>query len=1137
MEDDDDDGDSDDTVRSSQRLTPTSSNSTKRARTNGIDRGTPSDSAEPEDENFSAEAARLQRRTVNRDTRHRSFSDGDDGNNTGESKFQPGAIVRVKLTNFVTYAKAEFFPGPNLNMIIGPNGTGKSSLVCAICLGLGWSPNVLGRASQISEFVKHGLDAAYVEIELQSRDNEPENHVVRLKIIRDGNGREWVLNGKKTSFKAIQQLTKSLSIQIDNLCQFLPQDKVSEFAALSPVELLLQTQRAAAPEQMLEWHEELKKYRRDQKQIEEQIERDKEALKSNESRQENLEAEVQRLRERQQIQEKVTLLKKTIPVVEYNLARIEHKQFKKELRRAKARLEELEEEVEPTMRSITHKHEYADQIKKVIGERKKAVQDADSVAEKLLTDIGKLDENITRIGQEGDAERKNEGQRKRDLHALQKKLEDMETKLVSQPVDFDGPAWNEKIRAKDHETRDISNEIEELKSQDAEAMRHGRVLKAEIDAGEQELAALDSQSGRQNSRIAALSSETAKAWKWVQENQGEFEREVFGPPLVTCSIKDPRYASAVESLMRKNDVLTITAQTQNDFKKLSDELLSKQALGDVTLRSAFDPLAVTIKHTIPIEDLQQIGLDGFALDYVDGPEPVLAMLCGASKLDVTAVSLNEINDDQYKMLVNSSCRQWVAGRYSYTINRRAEYGPQATSTATKTIKDAQFFIDRPVDMSARRGIEAKIQSLTQNFNEIKERIKPAREKRDQLIAKLKEVMKDAAKLRDQKSREQIKYGEYQTLPQNIERQKESIRKKEAEGIEIQGRMKHLRNQHDHAVFRKAEKALIHKEQVAHIRRCHEELLDAEIRLIEANSDVEALVERNRDTTARVEEEKNNVIQAEQNVEGSRAKAERLTPIVRDIYAEAEATGNGHYFRELPKDMAVEALEMEIAAEESKLEFIHASNPNAIRDFEKRQLDIDKLKAKVDEANEKLKRVSLHITKVRDKWEPELDKLIAEISEAFSYNFEQIGCAGEVGVHKDEDFEQWSIQIKVKFRENETLQILDQHRQSGGERSVSTIFYLMSLQSLARAPFRVVDEINQGMDPRNERMVHERMVEIACKEHTSQYFLITPKLLTNLRYDKRMKVHCIASGEYMPEDHRKMDIQKILAMRRAIVATG
>ena len=57
-----------------------------------------------------------------------------------------------------------------------------------------------------------------------------------------------------------------------------------------------------------------------------------------------------------------------------------------------------------------------------------------------------------------------------------------------------------------------------------------------------------------------------------------------------------------------------------------------------------------------------------------------------------------------------------------------------------------------------------------------------------------------------------------------------------------------------------------------------------------------------------------------------------------------------------------------------------------------------------------------------------------------------------------------------YSESEPLSVLDNHRQSGGERAVSTIFYLMALQSLARAPFRLVDEINQGMDPRNERYV-------------------------------------------------------------------
>lgn len=96
---------------------------------------------------------------------------------------------------------------------------------------------------------------------------------------------------------------------------------------------------------------------------------------------------------------------------------------------------------------------------------------------------------------------------------------------------------------------------------------------------------------------------------------------------------------------------------------------------------------------------------------------------------------------------------------------------------------------------------------------------------------------------------------------------------------------------------------------------------------------------------------------------------------------------------------------------------------------------------------------------------------------------------------------------------------------------------MSLQSMAQSPFRVVDEINQGMDPRNERMVHERMVEIACREHTSQYFLITPKLLPNLRYDERMKILCIASGEHMPTEGGRLDFAQCVKVKRASMAAA
>lgn len=60
----------------------------------------------------------------------------------------------------------------------------------------------------------------------------------------------------------------------------------------------------------------------------------------------------------------------------------------------------------------------------------------------------------------------------------------------------------------------------------------------------------------------------------------------------------------------------------------------------------------------------------------------------------------------------------------------------------------------------------------------------------------------------------------------------------------------------------------------------------------------------------------------------------------------------------------------------------------------------------------------------------------------------------------EDYDKYGIRIRVKFRSSTQLHELTPHHQSGGERSVSTMLYLMALQELNRCPFRVVDEINQ-----------------------------------------------------------------------------
>jgi len=248
-----------------------------------------------------------------------------------------------------------------------------------------------------------------------------------------------------------------------------------------------------------------------------------------------------------------------------------------------------------------------------------------------------------------------------------------------------------------------------------------------------------------------------------------------------------------------------------------------------------------------------------------------------------------------------------------------------------------------------------------------------------------------------------------------ERERENFERLEKDGADMLQKIKSLQLKQEKSVVRKMKKVLAHKSLIEVIRARHGELLDAKVRFIEAESDVESLAVRNRSVLERIDREEQFLREVQEQMTEIKRNARRVAPIAARLLEEAKAAGNEAYFQGIPPDITIEEREAEISAEEARLQYMHANNPNAIRQFEVCKADHERLKEKVDAAGNRLEKLHRHITKIRDKWEPALDQLIAEISEAFSYNFEKIGCAGEVGIHKDEDFDQWAVQIKVKFR--------------------------------------------------------------------------------------------------------------------------
>lgn len=427
-------------VESDEEVESERESQSKRPRTNGYHSDARAEDSEPEAlaPPSANPASRIHRRPLEEDEDEEN--EGDEDLNI----FQPGAIVRVKLTNFVTYENAEFFPGPSLNMVIGPNGTGKSSLVCALCLGLGWPPHIMGRAQEVGSYVKNGMDSGEIEIELQRRAGEDSNYIVRVRIAKD-NGREWWLNGRKTSLKNIQALTKALSIQIDNLCQFLPQDKVSAFSGISPVDLLQRTQEAAAPEHMLEWHNTLKKLRNEEKVLNAEQIVDQATLENHETRQQNLQAEVERLQERQGIENRVRFLKYALPMVDYRVKRAQHDECKTRKQQAQGRLRQLQARIAPTLESINLKKRYKDQVHAVTEERRNRVKSAEQAADRFVVSMGEMDAEIQAHESEISTELKSINERKKDTAKHQIAIRNLTVQLNDPPPEFNASEWNTRV--------------------------------------------------------------------------------------------------------------------------------------------------------------------------------------------------------------------------------------------------------------------------------------------------------------------------------------------------------------------------------------------------------------------------------------------------------------------------------------------------------------------------------------------------------------------------------------------------------------------------------------------------------------------------------------------------------------------
>uniref|UniRef100_A0A9L0IU63 Structural maintenance of chromosomes protein 5 n=1 Tax=Equus asinus TaxID=9793 RepID=A0A9L0IU63_EQUAS len=995
--------------------------------------------------------------------------------------FVEGSIVRIAMENFLTYDVCEVAPGPHLNMIIGANGTGKSSIVCAICLGLAGKPAFMGRADKVGFFVKRGCSKGMVEIELFRTSG---NLVITREIDVAKNQSFWFINKKSTTQKVVEEQVAALNIQVGNLCQFLPQDKVGEFAKLSKIELLEATEKSIGPPEMHRYHCELKNFREKEKQLETSCKEKTEYLEKMIQRNERYKQDVERFYERKRHLDLIEMLEAKRPWVEYENVRQEYEEVKLARDRVKEEVRKLKEGQIPMTLRIEEIEKQRHNLEARIKEKAMDIKETSQKCKQRQDVIERKDKHIEELQQALTVKRNEEHDRQRRISNTRKMIEDLQNELKTTE---NCENLQPQIDAITNDLRRVQDEKALCEGEIIDKRREKETLEKEKKNVEEHIVRFDNLMNQKEDKLRQRYRDTYDAVLWLRNNRNKFKQRVCEPIMLTINMKDNKNAKYVENHIPLNDLRAFVFESQEDMEVFLREVRDNKKLRVNAV------VAPRVSHadrapSRSLNELKPYGFFSYLRELFDAPDPVMSYLCCQYHIHEVPVGTERTRERIERVIQETRLKQIYTAEEKYVV-KTSFYSNKVISINT-SLKVAQF-LTVTVDLEQRRHLEEqlkeinkKLQAVESDLIALHETNKRLEHKDNELRQKKKELLERKTKKRQLEQKISSKLGSLKLMEQDTCNLEEEERKASAKIKEIH-----------------VQKAKLVTELTDLIKQ----------HFIELDENRQRLLQKCKELMKRARQVCN--LGAEQTVPQEYQTA----------------------FQDLPNTLdEIDAL---LTEERSRASCFTGLNPTVVEEYTKREEEIEQLTEELKIKKVELDQYRESISQVKERWLNPLKELVEKINEKFSNFFSSMQCAGEVDLHteNEEDYDKYGIRIRVKFRSSTQLHELTPHHQSGGERSVSTMLYLMALQELNRCPFRVVDEINQGMDPINERRVFEMVVNTACKENTSQYFFITPKLLQNLPYSEKMTVLFVYNGPHMLEPNR-WNLKAFQRRRRRITFT-
>uniref|UniRef100_A0AAQ4PQZ1 Structural maintenance of chromosomes protein 6 n=1 Tax=Gasterosteus aculeatus aculeatus TaxID=481459 RepID=A0AAQ4PQZ1_GASAC len=1011
----------------------------------------------------------------------------------GEVVSDAGIVESITLKNFMCHSLlGPFTFGSNVNFVVGNNGSGKSAILTALIVALGGNAHATNRGLSLKGFVKEGESSADVSITLRNKGRDaykPEVYgpaiIVDLRITREGL-RTYKLRGKS----GISSYANHKHDNVNNPVSVLTQEMSKYFLhSKGEGDKYKFFMKATQLDQMREDFVYIKTTKHV---TEDKVEQHGECLKD--------------LRRKYQEKEDRYKSMASLDEMHTKLGDLQNQM-------AWALVIEMEKELEPMKVKLQSGKHSTEKFDEKVEEWKNKVEEAESKSKQIQEQLEGITQQVQELQPEC-AQLKVEAQRQNTLlkssevtvHRFKANLRDLEKdkdqlssrindlKLsISQTSGAESQARAERMEKIQAELESMSHQISTLgqqidqyqhacnraKEEQGKMRREQEVLQRSIEANRRNLQTMESS---RSNRLRRFGEHMPGLLNAIQEahRKGQFKHKPRGPLGYLISLKDPELALSVEVCL-KGQLQAFTCDNHEDERVLQG-LMSKM------FPSGRRPAIITSNFLPRVHDTRSRAVNHpdhpSVLQALEIEDPVVAN-CLIDQRGIESILLIKNRTEARRIMQSRNPPQHCSQAFSkegdqifsnrnYTAEQtRANY---LSGDVEEEIRHLQREMENQKAQAS--GFQQQMRKLDDDIKQNEGLLRRTQvEQRTTKATKLQLELTDLQNMEEPQSEDLNPLASYEKAEQEYKQRKEQINTvfEDADPVKViwrptQGSKSHAVSLGLLVLFVPLQEELSKADQEVmkckHHKKHYDEKRSAHLRNIQAlEADLES---------------------KEQELQRSVAKATKICPERIEVKRTARSL-----------DSEINRLKVKITTQQEH----QGDREDVVRQYHEALESYKNMAEQMKYLNSFIKSLDSVMNHRLQVYADLRRFLSARCKYYFDSMLAQRGYTGSMTFdHKNE-----TLSISVQPGQGNKADLSDMRSLSGGERSFSTVCFVLSLWAITEAPFRCLDEFDVYMDMVNRRISMDMMLKVAAGQRYRQFIFLTPQSMSSLPVSKIIRI--------------------------------